>query len=217
MGAYRADEDYDYLFKVVLIGDSGVGKSNLLSRFTKNEFSQESKSTIGVEFATRSIHVDDKVVKAQIWDTAGQERYRAITSAYYRGAVGALLVYDVTRHVTFENVERWLRELRGHTDTNIVIMLVGNKADLRHLRAVPTADAKSFAERENIFFMETSALEALNVENAFTQVLTQIYHVVSRKALDIGDDPAALPKGQTINIGSRDDVSAVNKTGCCSG
>ncbi|KAL2253174.1 ras-related protein RABA1f-like [Sesamum indicum] len=217
MGAYRADEDYDYLFKVVLIGDSGVGKSNLLSRFTKNEFSQESKSTIGVEFATRSIQVDDKIVKAQIWDTAGQERYRAITSAYYRGAVGALLVYDVTRNVTFENVERWLKELRGHTDSNIVIMMVGNKADLRHLRAVPTDKAKSFAENERTFFMETSALEALNVENAFTEVLTQIYHVVSRKALDIGDDPSALPKGQTINIGSKDDVSAVKNSGCCSG
>ncbi|KAK6154753.1 hypothetical protein DH2020_009001 [Rehmannia glutinosa] len=217
MGAYRADEDYDYLFKVVLIGDSGVGKSNLLSRFTKNEFSQQSKSTIGVEFATRSIQVDDKVVKAQIWDTAGQERYRAITSAYYRGAVGALLVYDVTRNVTFENVERWLKELRGHTDNNIVIMLVGNKADLRHLRAVPLEKAKAFAVRENIFFMETSALEAMNVEKAFTEVLTQIYHVVSRKALDIGDDPSALPKGQTINIGNKDDVSAVKSTGCCSG
>ncbi|KAG6738873.1 hypothetical protein POTOM_058496 [Populus tomentosa] len=211
MGAYRADDDYDYLFKLVLIGDSGVGKSNLLSRFTRNEFSLESKSTIGVEFATRSIHVDDKVVKAQIWDTAGQERYRAITSAYYRGAVGALLVYDVTRHVTFENVERWLKELRDHTDSNIVIMLVGNKADLRHLRAVTTEDATAFAERENTFFMETSALESLNVENAFTEVLTQIHRVVSRKALDVGDDPAALPKGQTITVG-KDDVSAVKKT-----
>ncbi|CAN1229655.1 Ras-related protein RABA1f [Linum grandiflorum] len=198
--AYRADDDYDYLFKVVLIGDSGVGKSNLLSRFTRNEFSLESKSTIGVE----------------IWDTAGQERYRAITSAYYRGAVGALLVYDVTRHVTFENVERWLKELRDHTDANIVIMLVGNKADLRHLRAVSTEDSKSFAERENTFFMETSALESMNVENAFTEVLTQIYRVVSRKALDIGDDPAALPRGQTINVGGKDDVSAVKKAGCCS-
>ncbi|KAD3641984.1 hypothetical protein E3N88_31208 [Mikania micrantha] len=135
MGAYKTDDDYDYLFKLVLIGDSGVGKSNLLSRFTRNEFSLESKSTIGVEFATRSIRIDDKVVKAQIWDTAGQERYRAITSAYYRGAVGALLVYDVTRHVTFENVERWLKELRDHTDANTVMMLVGNKSDLRHLRA----------------------------------------------------------------------------------
>ncbi|KAL1834134.1 hypothetical protein DCAR_0104301 [Daucus carota subsp. sativus] len=216
MASFRGDEDYDYLFKVVLIGDSGVGKSNLLSRFSRNEFSLESKSTIGVEFATRSIQVDDKVVKAQIWDTAGQERYRAITSAYYRGAVGALLVYDVTRHITFENVERWLKELRDHTDTNIVIMLVGNKADLRHLRAVPMDDAMAFAERENTFFMETSALEALNVESSFTEVLTQIYHVVSRKALDIGDDPAVLPKGQTLNIGGKDDVSAMKKGGCCS-
>ncbi|XP_057462102.1 ras-related protein RABA1f-like [Actinidia eriantha] len=217
MGTYRSDDDYDYLFKVVLIGDSGVGKSNLLSRFTRNEFSVDSKSTIGVEFATRSIQVDDnKIVKAQIWDTAGQERYRAITSAYYRGAVGALLVYDVTRHVTFENIARWLKELRDHTDANIVIMLVGNKADLRHLRAVSTEDARAFAERENNFFMETSALESLNVDNAFTEVLTQIYRVVSRKALDIGDDPAALPKGMTINIGSRDDVSDMKKGGCCS-
>ncbi|XP_075477006.1 ras-related protein RABA1f [Primulina tabacum] len=216
MGAYRADDDYDYLFKVVLIGDSGVGKSNLLSRFTRNEFSLESKSTIGVEFATRSIRVDEKVVKAQIWDTAGQERYRAITSAYYRGAVGALLVYDVTRHVTFENVERWLKELRDHTDSSIVIMLVGNKADLRHLRAVSTEDATAFAQKENTFFMETSALESMNVENAFTEVLTQIHRVVSRKALEASDDPATLPKGQTINVGSKDDVSAVKKSGCCS-
>ncbi|KAJ6763944.1 DRAB11-RELATED [Salix purpurea] len=131
------------------------------------------------------------------------------------GAVGALLVYDVTRHVTFENVERWLKELRDHTESNIVIMLVGNKADLRHLRAVSTEDATAFAEKESTFFMETSALESLNVENAFTEVLTQIYRVVSRKALDVGDDPAGVPKGQTINVG-KDDVSAVKKAGCCS-
>nr|TKR98041.1 hypothetical protein D5086_0000207130 [Populus alba] len=117
-------------------------------------------------------------------------RYRAITSAYYRGAVGALLVYDVNRHVTFENVGRWLKELRDHTDANNVIMLVGNKADLRHLRAVAPDDAK--------------------------EVLAQIYRVVSRKALDVGDDQTYLPKGQTINVGSRDDVSAVKKAGCCS-
>uniref|UniRef100_A0A8C1A6P0 Uncharacterized protein n=2 Tax=Cyprinus carpio TaxID=7962 RepID=A0A8C1A6P0_CYPCA len=107
---------------LVLIGDSGVGKSNLLSRFTRNEFNLESKSTIGVEFATRSIQVDGKTIKAQIWDTAGQERYRAITSAYYRGAVGALLVYDIAKHLTYENVERWLKELRDHADNNIVII-----------------------------------------------------------------------------------------------
>lgn len=109
-----------------------------------------------------------------------------------------------------------MKELRDHTDSNIVIMLVGNKADLRHLRAVTVDDAKAFAERENTFFMETSALESMNVENAFTEVLTQIYRVTRRKALDAGDDPETLPKGQTIDIGTNDDVSAVKKAGCCS-
>jgi len=212
--AYKADDDYDYLFKVVLIGDSGVGKSNLLSRFTRNEFSLESKSTIGVEFATRSIIVDGKTIKAQIWDTAGQERYRAITSAYYRGAVGALLVYDITRHTTFESVERWLKELQDHTDNNIVVLLVGNKADLRHLRAVSTEDSQALAERESLYFMETSALESTNVENAFTQVLTQIYRIVVKKALDVSEEPSAIPpQGQAINI--KDDVTATKKPMCC--
>jgi Ras-related protein Rab-11A len=184
-----ANDEYDFLFKVVLIGDSGVGKSNLLSRFTRNEFNLDSKSTIGVEFATRSIQVDTKTIKAQIWDTAGQERYRAITSAYYRGAVGALLVYDISKHQTYDNVTRWLKELRDHADANIVIMLVGNKSDLRHLRAVPTEEAKQFASaffmlclllacadmllgENNLSFIETSALDASNVELAFQNILT---------------------------------------------
>jgi Ras-related protein Rab-11A len=179
----------DGLDIVVLIGDSGVGKSNLLSRFTRNEFNLDSKSTIGVEFATRSIQVDSKTIKAQIWDTAGQERYRAITSAYYRGAVGALLVYDISKHQTYDNVNRWLKELRDHADSNIVIMLVGNKSDLRHLRAVPTEEAKQFASKfplhtgayllakllpgeHNLSFIETSALDASNVELAFQNILT---------------------------------------------
>lgn len=147
---------------VVLIGDSGVGKSNLLSRFTRNEFNLDSKSTIGVEFATRSIQVDSKTIKAQIWDTAGQERYRAITSAYYRGAVGALLVYDISKHQTYENVTRWLKELRDHADANIVIMLVGNKSDLRHLRAVPTDEAKGFAS-SSFAVQETNGVILTNV------------------------------------------------------
>ncbi|GAA0186230.1 small GTPase [Lithospermum erythrorhizon] len=142
--------------------------------------------------------------------------YRAITSAYYRGAVGALLVYDVTRHSTFESIERWLRELRDHTDPNIVIMLVGNKSDLRHLVAVSTEDGKTFAENESLYFMETSALESTNVDNAFAEILTQIYRVVSRKAMEAGDnDPATVPsKGEKIDVNK--DVSAMKKYGCCS-
>jgi len=179
--AARVDEEYDYLFKIVLIGDSGVGKSNLLSRFTRNEFNLESKSTIGVEFATKSIQAEGKTIKAQIWDTAGQERYRAITSAYYRGAVGALLVYDISKHGTFENVERWLKELRDHAEANIVVMLVGNKSDLRHLRAVETDEAMSFSEQHNLAFIETSALDSSGVDTAFQRILTEIYRLMSRR------------------------------------
>jgi len=209
------EDEYDFLFKVVLIGDSGVGKSNLLSRFTRNEFSMESKSTIGVEFATRSIAVDSKTIKAQIWDTAGQERYRAITSAYYRGAVGALLVYDISKHITYENVVRWLKELRDHADSNIVIMLVGNKSDLRHLRAVPTEEAKAFAAENGLSFIETSALDASNVELAFQNILTEIYRIVSSKALDQQGDPSARPgAGENITIGPSSENDK-NKSNCC--
>jgi len=194
------DDEYDYLFKVVLIGDSGVGKSNLLSRFTRNEFNLESKSTIGVEFATRSIVVEGKTIKAQIWDTAGQERYRAITAAYYRGAVGALLVYDIAKHTTYENVERWLKELRDHADNNIVIMLVGNKSDLRHLRAVPTEEARGYAERNNLSFIETSALDSTNVETAFQNILTEIYKIVSQKQLDGPNQGGDIPDNDVVDI-----------------
>jgi len=153
---------YDYLFKIVLIGDSGVGKSNLLSRFTRNEFCLESKSTIGVEFATRSVQIDGKTVKAQIWDTAGQERYRAITSAYYRGAVGALLVYDITNIESFNSSKKWLSELRDHADSNIVVLLAANKSDLDHLRVVSSQQAN-----------ELAALEG-NMNDVITQLLSDI-------------------------------------------
>jgi len=207
--------NYDYLFKVVLIGDSGVGKSNLLSRFTRNEFNLESKSTIGVEFATRSINVDAKTVKAQIWDTAGQERYRAITSAYYRGAVGALLVYDIAKHGTDVNVTRWLKELRDHADSNIVIMLVGNKSDLKHLRAVPTDEAKTFSTENGLSFIETSALDASNVESAFQTILTDIYHIVSNKALEQSHDPIRPTQGEAFKVTPSEDPAAAQQSKCC--
>ncbi|KAG0044964.1 hypothetical protein BGZ83_009754 [Gryganskiella cystojenkinii] len=209
------EDEYDYLFKVVLIGDSGVGKSNLVSRFTRNEFNLESKSTIGVEFTTRSIQVDTKTIKAQIWDTAGQERYRAITSAYYRGAVGALLVYDISKHQTYENVGRWLKELRDHADTNIVIMLVGNKSDLRHLRAVPTDEAKQFATENGLSFIETSALDSSNVELSFQRILTEIYRIVSNKALENSGDGIRPTGGETINVTPSADGANAAAGRCC--
>ncbi|KAL3814545.1 hypothetical protein ACJIZ3_015813 [Penstemon smallii] len=213
--ARRADEEYDYLFKIVLIGDSGVGKSNLLSRFTRNEFCLESKSTIGVEFATRTLQIEGRTVKTQIWDTAGQERYRAITSAYYRGALGALLVYDVTKPTTFENLSRWLNELRDHADANIVIMLIGNKTDLKHLRAVATEDAQGFAEKEGLSLIETSALEAINVEKAFQSILSEIYRVISKKPLSSDEAaPSSIKEGTTLVVGPQETIT--KKTTCCS-
>jgi len=200
----KREDEYDYLFKVVLIGDSGVGKSNLLSRFTRNDFNMESKSTIGVEFATRTITVDNKVIKAQIWDTAGQEKYRAITSAYYRGAVGALLVYDISKRLSYDNVSRWLKELRDHADQNIVIMLVGNKKDLRHMRQVQTDEAKDFCKQHKLFFIETSALADSNVATAFETILKEIYRLISRKSVAVaagggggGDGSASAGNGAT--------------------
>jgi len=207
--------NFDYLLKVVLIGDSGVGKSNLLSRFTRNEFNLDSKSTIGVEFATRTLSIDDKTIKAQIWDTAGQERYRAITSAYYRGAVGALLVYDITRHSTYASVTRWLKELKDHADANIVIMLVGNKSDLKHLRAVPTDEAKAFAADNNLSFIETSALDASNVESAFQTILADIYRIVSSKSLEQSSEPIRPSTGDRITVSASVDPSVKQSGGCC--
>ncbi|NP_001089868.1 uncharacterized protein LOC734934 [Xenopus laevis] len=170
------EEEFNFVFKVVLIGESGVGKTNLLSRFTRNEFSHDSRTTIGVEFSTRTLTVDGHLVKSQIWDTAGLERYRAITSAYYRGAVGALLVYDITKHQSYENVDRWLKELYDHADASIVVMLVGNKCDLKdEAQEVPSEEAKAYAEQNGLLFIETSALDATNVEVAFETILRDIY------------------------------------------
>lgn len=204
---------YDYLFKVVLIGDSGVGKSNLLTRFTRNEFNLRTLTTIGVEFATRNLHICSKTIKAQIWDTAGQERYRAIVNAYYRGAAGALLVYDITKHMTYENVGRWLKELREFGDSNMLVMLVGNKSDLRHLRAIPVEEAKEFAEKNNLSFIETSALDSTNVETAFKTILTEIYKGVAQKELEKAnsEENGISNNTKTITLKEETDIKSKKK------
>jgi len=191
---------FDHLFKIVLVGDSGVGKSNLLSRFTRNTFTTDEKSTIGVEFATRIVPmVDQKKIKAQIWDTAGQERYRAITNAYYRGALGAMLVYDVTKPNTFENIPRWLRELRDYANRDIVLILVGNKCDLvdQSLRQVTEEQARNLAAEYEFPFIETSAKSGVNVDEGFMQIITTIYENAFLSRAGEGDD--ASPGTVTVD------------------
>ncbi|KAM7482945.1 hypothetical protein LguiB_007528 [Lonicera macranthoides] len=218
MMANSFDDECDYLFKAVLIGDSAVGKSNLLSRFARDEFRLDSKPTIGVEFAYRNIKVADKLIKAQIWDTAGQERFRAITSSYYRGALGALLVYDITRRGTFESLKKWLYELREYGSADMVIVLVGNKSDLSESREVNMEDGQSLAQLEGIYFMETSAKENVNVEDAFLQMITRIHEITSQKSLEAKKTetiPTATLNGGSKQINIIDEVSATKRATCC--
>ncbi|KAL3506548.1 hypothetical protein ACH5RR_031930 [Cinchona calisaya] len=208
----------EYLFKIVIIGDSAVGKSNLLSRYARNEFNPHSKATIGVEFQTRSLEIDGKEVKAQIWDTAGQERFRAVTSAYYRGAFGALLVYDISRKDTFQNVAKWLEELNAHADTIVTRMLVGNKCDLESIREVSVEEGKSLAEEQEFFFIETSALDSTNVKQAFEIVIREIYSNVSRKVLnpDLSKAELSVNRVSLANDGAKGSKQTWGNYTCCS-
>ncbi|KAG8365350.1 hypothetical protein BUALT_Bualt18G0095600 [Buddleja alternifolia] len=215
----------DYLFKIVLIGDSAVGKSNLLARFARDGFYTNSKSTIGVEFQTQKIEINGKEIKAQIWDTAGQERFRAVTSAYYRGAVGALLIYDISRRQTFESIGRWLNELRSYLDMNVVTILVGNKSDLKDAREVTTAVGKALAAAQGLFFIETSALDSSNVSAAFQTVVREIYNILSRKVIQTQElkqkDPGWMANGKTVVLQADEKQEAAEngqskKVLCCS-
>ncbi|PFH33217.1 Rab1 protein [Besnoitia besnoiti] len=166
--------DYDHLFKLVLIGDSGVGKSCLLLRFSDDAFTESYITTIGVDFRFRTINVDSEVVKLQIWDTAGQERFRTITSAYYRGADGIVLVYDVTDRESFSHVDEWLAEVNRYANENTCKILVGNKCEKSDDRQVSTEEGQRKAEELGIAFIETSAKNAINVDEAFTVVAREL-------------------------------------------
>ena len=199
-------DDTNLLFKVVIIGDSGVGKSNLMTRYTTNEFSQDTPATIGVEFMTKTTKVEGRDAKVQIWDTAGQERFRAISRSIYHGAKGAMLVYDITNQNSFDSIPTWLQELRVHVHATCSIFLIGNKCDLEHLRAVKKDVADRFARENGLSFLETSALEKTNVDKAFDWLVKSIYEVVVSGPIESGAKPA--PKGgknvQPITMKSTD-------------
>jgi len=215
------DDSFDLLYKVVVTGDSGVGKTNIISRFTSNEFQMENKATIGVEFGHAEVTLDDGTqIKVQIWDTAGQERFRAITRGYYRGAVGALIVYDITKKQTFLNVEKWLQELHEHADSDIVIMLVGNKTDLKTSREVSTDEARKFAQKNNLLYIETSALDGENIKEAFQQTITAIHE--RRRGKTGGGENDDEDRGKKIDGGKKivlnqppSTQEQKKKGGCC--
>jgi len=192
---------YSYLFKYIIIGDTGVGKSCLLLQFTDKRFQPVHDLTIGVEFGARMVTIDNKHIKLQIWDTAGQESFRSITRSYYRGAAGALLVYDITRRDTFKHLSRWLDEARQHSQSNMVIMLIGNKNDLEHRRAVSYEEGKAFAAEHGLIFMETSAKTAYNVEEAFINTAKKILENIVSGVIDVSNESHGIKIGMAANQG----------------
>jgi len=199
-------QEYDYVFKLVLIGDSGVGKSCLLLRFADDTYTESHISTIGVDFKIRTIQLDGKTIKLQIWDTAGQERFRTITSSYYRGAHGIIVVYDTTDSDTFEHVKTWLHEIDRYASENVNKLLVGNKSDLTSKRQVETEAAKEFSTSVSIPFLETSAKNATNVEDAF---MTMAGEIKKRMA----STPGTSEGSKKITVSGK--TEAVKSGGCC--
>ena len=202
-------EKYDLLFKLILIGDSSVGKSNILSKYLKNEFDENSRATVGVEFGTKNILINGKKIKIQIWDTAGEERYRSITSAYYKGAKGAFIVYDITRKTTFDNIDKWISDLKLNGDKNICIIILGNKSDLIEQRQVQEKDGMKKAEMFKTAFLETSALNGDNIAKAFDELIEQIYQ--NNKSFFENDNKKEIDKGVNIN----DNKNNKEKSKCC--
>ncbi|EIJ87754.1 Ras-related protein Rab-11A [Nematocida parisii] len=204
----REEQEYEYLYKIVLIGDSSVGKTNLLERLAHNRFNTNTKSTIGVEFDTKCFVVNGKKIKAQIWDTAGQERYRAITSAYYRGAVGAIVVYDITRKESFDNARtEWIKQLKDNSESGLVISLVGNKTDLEEKRQVSQQEAREAAQIGDYLLTETSALSDVNVQEAFEALIKKIYQTRTAERNN-------GPKPSIINLEDDSSMKA-SSSWCC--
>ena len=198
----------EYKLKVVVVGDSGVGKTNLIKRFASDTFSYDSKATVGVEFISKSYIINKKVFKIEIWDTAGQERYKAITSAYYKGAKGCLIVYDTTSQLTFNNIDKWMSEIREKALTNIKVMIVGNKIDLKDKRIIPIEEAMKKSQELQAPIMETSAYDATNVKEAFYDLIREMYKEV-KKNLDIVEESE---NNEGIQLETNQEEK---KKGCC--
>ncbi|KAJ1983425.1 GTP-binding protein [Dimargaris verticillata] len=210
---------YDFLIKLLLIGDSGVGKSCLLLRFSDDSFTPSFITTIGIDFKIRTIELDGKRIKLQIWDTAGQERFRTITTAYYRGAMGILLVYDVTDERSFNNIHNWIRNVEQHANEGVNRILIGNKCDIDEKKVISKEQGQSLADEYHIRFLETSAKSNINVDEAFFSLARDI-----KKRLLDSDEARAQTKsqGNNIDISNGPHASAnpasqyLKQSGCCS-
>ena len=203
-------EQEDYKIKIIVVGDSGVGKTNLINRFASDKFDTNSKATIGVEFVYKTLKINKEVIKVEVWDTAGQERYRAITSSYYKGAKGAIIVYDITNEDSFNNVESWMNEVTKKGKTDMQFLLVGNKKDLVNDRIVTEQKGIDKAKELNMNLFEASALEKTNVNEAFNYLMKEIYLNIRReKNINTNNDEKIGQSGIALNTNKK------NKKKCC--
>ena len=204
-------EEYEMMIKVILIGDSGVGKTNIMSKYLKNQFMENSKATVGVEFGSKLFNHQGHKIKAQIWDTAGQEKYKAITGAYYKGSKGAFIVYDITRKDTFASIERWVNDLKATSDPKLTIILIGNKNDLDDKREVSKDQGEEKAKSFGCAFLETSALSGDNLDKAFELMVKEIYEKFSNSSSE-EEEFEAVKKGEDLKVEKATDK---NKKACC--
>ncbi len=210
----NSNELYDFVGKLVVIGESSVGKTNILSRYCKNEFNKEIKMTIGVEFFTKIVSIQGKSIKFQIWDTAGQERYKSITNSFFTSTTAAIVVFDLTNNQSFEKVDFWINEVKQHTKDDLIIMLIGNKSDLEN-RSVSPKDIQKKAELYKIEYVETSALLNENINEAFERIITRIYDKLPQLNSEMEKEYIMKESIVLRKSNKLDKIEEENKKECC--
>ena len=211
--------NYDYLLKYIIIGDAAVGKSNLLLRFSQNDFKSEYQLTIGVEFGAKNIDISNRKYRLQIWDTAGQENYRSITRAYYKNSVCAILVYDITNRDSYEHISSWVEDCLAQSPKTVFMVLVGNKSDLNEQRKVTFEEGQQMAKNNNMLFYETSAKSGLNVDKVFEDSAKEIHKKINDGYYDLESDVCGIKRGLNVGPGSTMYINPKNvppkKKRCC--